>query len=113
MLGSFGPKVITRRSGYGTAGDYNVTLQSSVTFTSPGGVSRGSRGVSPHGTPARVRSWALREWRSLAPIYIDSLTSENSELALLKGNLDFVRTSQDSQAMPELRECSRSSHRRA
>ena len=77
---------------------YNVTLQSSVTFTSPGVVSPSSPGVALR-TPAEVRAWALGEWRSLTPIYIDALAAENGSLAQLNGNIDFVVTSEDSQAM--------------
>ena len=69
--------------------NYNVTLQSSVTFTS------GSPGGSAHTTPDRVRSEALAEWRSLALIYIDALMSENDGHALLQRNLDDVVTSEE------------------
>jgi hypothetical protein len=62
--------------------DYNVTLHSSVTFTSPGVVSPGSTR-----TPEQVRAYARREWRSLVPIYMDVLAQQNIVLHYLRSNL--------------------------
>ncbi len=63
---------------------YNVSLQSSVTFTSPGVV---SPGATHHSTPDQVRAWAQRAWGTLAPIYVDILLFENGELRQFRSDL--------------------------
>lgn len=63
---------------------YNVTLQSSVTLTSPGVVPPGH---THHGTPDRVKAWAQSYWRGLVPIYIRVLAQQNILLDALRTNL--------------------------
>ena len=67
--------------------NYNVTLQSSATFTSPGVVPPGS---TPTNTPQQVRDYAQGYWQHLVPIYLDWIAVQNIILKHLDIDLVFV-----------------------